>query len=62
MLLSLGIERMLTSGLRELPVIDVGGRLLGSVDDETITRAYQRRAPPSTPPTDEHATKGERRA
>lgn len=47
--LSRAIELMLTSGLRELPVIDSSGRLLSTVDDQTITRAYQRSAPQPVP-------------
>jgi CIC family chloride channel protein len=44
--LAVAIERMLTSGLRELPVTDDDGRLLGYVDDQAISETYQRRAPP----------------
>ena len=42
--LAVVIERMLTSGLRELPVVDADGRLLGHVDDRTVAQAYQRPA------------------
>jgi CIC family chloride channel protein len=42
--LALVIERMLASGLRELPVTDAGGHLLGYVDDQTVVQAYQQRA------------------
>ncbi len=48
--LALAVELMLIHGLRELPVTDMAGRLLGSVDDHTITKAYQRRPPPTTSP------------
>jgi CIC family chloride channel protein len=40
------VERMLASGLREIPVLDDGGRLLGCVDDQTLATAYQGHAPP----------------
>jgi CIC family chloride channel protein len=39
------IDQMLTSGLRELPVVDHEGRLLGCVDDQSVARAHQRRVP-----------------
>lgn len=42
--LAVVIERMLTSGLRELPVVDAEGHFLGQVDDGTVARAYQRPA------------------
>ena len=42
--LALVIERMLASGLRELPVTDANGALLGYVDDQTVVQAYQQRA------------------
>jgi len=44
--LGLAIEKMLTNGLRELPVVDDEGRLLGYVDDQSIAEAYQRRPAP----------------
>lgn len=40
------LEKMLNSGLRELPVVDAGNRLLGCVDDRAITRAYGKLATP----------------
>jgi predicted transcriptional regulator len=40
------VERMLASGLREIPVLDDAGRLLGCIDDQTLAKAYQGRAPP----------------
>jgi CIC family chloride channel protein len=46
--LAVVIERMLTSGLRELPVVDGDGRLVGYVDDRTVAQAYQRPAPPTS--------------
>ncbi len=39
------IDRMLTSGLRELPITDDAGRLLGCIDDQTMAAAYQRKSP-----------------
>ena len=51
--LALVIERMLTSGLRELPVTDAEGVLLGYVDDQTVIQAYQRRAPAPREPSSE---------
>jgi CIC family chloride channel protein len=36
------IERMIKSGLRELPVTEADGRLLGMIDDDDIAKAYQR--------------------
>jgi CBS domain-containing protein len=39
------IDQMLTSGLRELPVVDHEGRLLGCVDDQSVAHAHQRKAP-----------------
>jgi len=53
--LALVIERMLTSGLRELPVTDDAGRLLGYVDDQTIAQAYQGRPEQPKPSRDERA-------
>jgi len=44
---SLAMEKMLASGLRELPVLDATGRLLGIVDDRAIVMALQRRPPPN---------------
>jgi CIC family chloride channel protein len=38
------VEAMLSSGLRELPVTDELGRLVGMIDDKTISRAYQSKA------------------
>ena len=35
------IDQMLTSGLRELPVVDREGRYLGCIDDQSVARAYQ---------------------
>ena len=43
---ALAMERMLASGLRELPVVDATGRLLGIVDDKAIVMAHQRRPVP----------------
>jgi CIC family chloride channel protein len=42
--LGVAIETMLSSGLRELPVVDAAGRVLGCVDDRSISHAYQRSA------------------
>lgn len=42
---TLAMERMLANGLRELPVLDGTGRLLGLVDDKAIVKAHQRRPP-----------------
>jgi CIC family chloride channel protein len=39
--LAMVIESMLGNGLRELPVIDAEGRLLGLIDDKDVARAYQ---------------------
>jgi chloride channel protein, CIC family len=38
------IDKMLTSGLRELPITDNGGHLLGCIDDQTMASAYQRKS------------------
>lgn len=45
------IAKMLDSGLRELPVTDQAGRLLGLIDDKTVARAYQARTATSEAPT-----------
>jgi CBS-domain-containing membrane protein len=39
------IDRMLTSGLRELPITDSGGCLLGCIGDQALASAYQRKSP-----------------
>jgi CIC family chloride channel protein len=36
------IDKMLTSGLRELPITDDAGHLLGCIDDQSVAKAYQR--------------------
>jgi CIC family chloride channel protein len=45
-------DRLLSSGLRELPVVDAGGRVVGLVGEVAIAHAYlqARRARPPTPP------------
>jgi CIC family chloride channel protein len=37
------VDQMLTSGLRELPVIDRDGRFVGIIDDQSVARAYQQK-------------------
>ncbi len=39
------IDKMLTSGLRELPITDSAGHLLGCIDDQAMASAYQRESP-----------------
>jgi chloride channel protein, CIC family len=49
--ISAAIEKMLANGLRELPVTDAGGRLLGMIDDKDVAKAYQpSRASPKSKP------------
>jgi chloride channel protein, CIC family len=36
------VEKMLRCGVRELPVTDAGGRLLGLIDDNDVSNAYRR--------------------
>jgi CIC family chloride channel protein len=49
--ISTAIEKMLANGLRELPVTDSGGCLLGMIDDKDVAKAYQpRRASPKPAP------------
>ena len=36
------VEKMLRCGVRELPVTDAGGRLLGLIDDNDVSSAYRR--------------------
>jgi CIC family chloride channel protein len=42
--LAQAVNKMLTTGLRELPVTDAGDRLIGCIDDQTVTKAYARNA------------------
>lgn len=38
--LRVALERMLKAGLRELPVLDAQGAIIGLLDESTVTRAY----------------------
>lgn len=38
--LHIAVERLLESGLREVPVLDVQGHLTGMLDEAHVTRAY----------------------
>jgi CIC family chloride channel protein len=40
--LAQAVNEMLTTGLRELPVTDAQGHVIGSIDDHALTRAYAR--------------------
>lgn len=39
-MLSVALERMVSSGIREMPVTDASGRLVGTINDAAIAQAY----------------------